>query len=210
MDPDPGNGPLAAGPEVVAADETSPTAGSDRIDAARWARLAADVLRAEGCHCGELGLRFVGLGAMAELNSLHMGESGPTDVLAFPIDARPREAEPALPADAHAGHAEPTVLLGDVVICPAYAARARRQDPVRVPARNGDGAVGGDGGSCGPDSGLDDELALLVVHGVLHVLGYDHAHPGEAALMAAQQRRLLAAHHRRDTAAVCGASSRDD
>ena len=45
-------------------------------------------------------------------------------------------------------------------------------------------------------SSLMDELALLVVHGVLHVLGYDHAHDEEAAVMRAREGQLLAAHHR--------------
>ena len=42
---------------------------------------------------------------------------------------------------------------------------------------------------------LDDELALLVVHGVLHVLGHDHAEPEQAERMRARERELLEAHH---------------
>jgi probable rRNA maturation factor len=41
----------------------------------------------------------------------------------------------------------------------------------------------------------DDELALLVVHGVLHVLGMDHADPEEAATMQARERDLLDRFH---------------
>lgn len=73
------------------------------------------------------------------------------------------------PADVQAG----PVLLGDVVICPAVAADA-------APGHAG----------C-----LDDELALLTVHGVLHVLGHDHAHPGERAEMRARELRHLVDHH---------------
>lgn len=40
-----------------------------------------------------------------------------------------------------------------------------------------------------------DELALLVVHGVLHLLGYDHADPADAARMQARERELLASHY---------------
>jgi len=57
------------------------------------------------------------------------------------------------------------VLLGDVVICPAVAAAA-------APEHAGT---------------LDDELALLVVHGVLHVLGHDHALPEETTRMRAAE-----------------------
>ena len=42
---------------------------------------------------------------------------------------------------------------------------------------------------------LDDELALLVVHGVLHVLGHDHASDAERARMQARERELLERHH---------------
>ena len=69
--------------------------------------------------------------------------------------------------------AAPPVLLGDVVLCPAIAAIAA------------------------PDHGgsLDDELALLVVHGVLHVLGHDHAEPDETAAMVERERDLLSELH---------------
>ena len=44
----------------------------------------------------------------------------------------------------------------------------------------------------------EDELALLVVHGVLHVLGHDHAEPDETAVMQERERVLLERfHHRR-------------
>ena len=65
------------------------------------------------------------------------------------------------------------VLLGDVVVCPAVAADA-------APDHAGT---------------LDDELALLVVHGCLHVLGYDHAEPDETRTMRTRELELLVAHH---------------
>ena len=167
MAPAPSPDEPPCGAVVRAFDETSgPAAGDDLVDTERWARLARAVLSDEGVGSGELGLRFVDAGAMAELNLAHMGTAGPTDVLAFPIDS----VHGGAPAS------EPTVLLGDVVVCPAYAARAN--------------------GSPGPAGDPDDELALLVVHGVLHVLGYDHAHEAEAAAMQTREQQLLAAHHR--------------
>jgi probable rRNA maturation factor len=65
------------------------------------------------------------------------------------------------------------VLLGDVVICPSVAAEA-------APTHAGT---------------LDDELALLVVHGCLHVMGYDHAEPDDARVMRSRELELLVAHH---------------
>ena len=73
--------------------------------------------------------------------------------------------EPALPGI--------PVLLGDVVVCPAVAVD-------QAPAHAGT---------------ADDELALLVVHGILHVLGHDHAVDDEAAVMRARELQLLEAHH---------------
>lgn len=64
-------------------------------------------------------------------------------------------------------------LLGDIVICPAVAT-------AQAPAHAGD---------------LDDELALLVVHGILHVLGHDHVDSGEAAFMQARELEHLQTLH---------------
>jgi probable rRNA maturation factor len=104
----------------------------------------------------------VDVAAMSALHERWMGEPGPTDVLAFPMDeldtARsPDEREPG-----------PT-LLGDVVLCPEYARRGAR-------------AAG---------HSLAAELELLTVHGVLHLLGYDHAEPEEEREMFALQAKLL-------------------
>ena len=160
-----------SGAVVNAFDERSqPDLQRDGLRAERWAGLAAAVLQDEGVRRGELGLRFVDPGTMSELNSSHMGSPGPTDVLAFPIDG----------AGGSVHIQEQIPLLGDVVVCPAYAAE---QAP--------DHADGGHDGSLG------DELALLVVHGVLHVLGYDHQSDADAAAMQARERQLLAAHYRR-------------
>jgi probable rRNA maturation factor len=65
------------------------------------------------------------------------------------------------------------VLLGDVVVCPAVAA-------AQAPGHAGT---------------VDDELALLVVHGILHILGHDHAEPGETVRMLARERELLETFH---------------
>jgi probable rRNA maturation factor len=144
---------------VVGADEQSDV----EVDVDRWCGLAAAVLRDCGRH-GELTLTFVDRAEIADLNGQHLGKSGPTDVLSFPLDA---EAESA------GGELSVPLLLGDVVICP---------DVARAQAVTHAGT-------------LDDELALLVVHGVLHVLGYDHAEADEAEAMRSRELELLVAHH---------------
>ena len=106
----------------------------------------------------ELSVLCIEPDAIAELNAHHMGSTGPTDVLAFPIDL-PGETLPGEPA-----------ILGDVVLCPVVADR-----------QAGDHGVT-----------LDQELELLVVHGILHLLGHDHAEPDEERAMTQQTQRLLA------------------
>ena len=75
--------------------------------------------------------------------------------------------------DDTAGAMPGPMLLGDVVVCPAVAGEA-------APTHAGT---------------LDDELALLVVHGILHVLGHDHAEPDETRRMQERERALLEQHH---------------
>lgn len=153
------------------------------VDLLRWHRLAEQVLGAEGVRGNvELSVLFVDETAIADLNKRFNSTAGPTDVLAFPIDEEPTEGgrspdsggsgpgyTPPEPADL-------PVLLGDVVICPHVAAR-------NAPDHAGT---------------YDDELALLVVHGVLHLLGMDHHDDDEAELMERRERELLARFHRAD------------
>lgn len=168
-------------PEVFVADEQTDLA----VDLGRWQQLAYDVLIAEGVRgLAELAVLFVSEREMAELNDSYMGKAGPTDVLAFPIDAAEAEmvqhGQPPSrgPDRAPPDPADMPLLLGDVVICPGVAAR---QSPEHA------GTV-------------DDELALLVVHGVLHVLGHDHADDAERQAMQARERELLEQHHWRGPA----------
>jgi len=141
------------------------------LDLDRWTDLARAVLGGLGFDRPvEMGLRFVDPDEIAELNVEHRGFGGPTDVLSFPVDGDPRVTDgDGLPGAA----ADEPAVLGDVVVCPTVAAAgaAKRSLPV------------------------DDELALLIVHGILHLLGWDHRAPDETAAMQAEERRLLARHH---------------
>ncbi len=151
------------GPVVVAVDEQDDLP----VDLDRWSQLAGDALVASGVDEGELNLLFVDESAMTDLNRQHMDEDRPTDVLSFPLDAD--DADPF-------GER----LIGDIVVCPVYAAR---QAADHRGERDHDGSV-------------EDELALLIVHGVLHILGHDHAEPDETTRMQAAEVALLRAHHR--------------
>lgn len=111
----------------------------------------------------ELSILLVDMPYMAKLNQHWMGGDGPTDVLAFPMEEGTIDTGPQ---DLSGG--EPT-LLGDVVLCPEVADRQAVQA--------GHSAA--------------DELHLLTVHGVLHLLGYDHAEPEDEREMFALQAKLL-------------------
>lgn len=131
------------------------------VDEAEFAALARHVLDAMRVHPqAELSILLVDEDVMTDLHVRWMDEPGPTDVLSFPMDElRPgADGEPPVPG-----------LLGDVVLCPAVAARQAR-------------AAG---------HSTSEELLLLTTHGILHLLGYDHAEPDEEKEMFALQRRLL-------------------
>jgi probable rRNA maturation factor len=158
--------------DVFAADEQQ----AHPMDVARWAALARHVLTARGVKGEtEVSLLFVDEEAMARLNEQFLGKAGPTDVLSFPIEDEPgptgRSPDfggtgPGTLAEDGAGA---LVLLGDVVICPLVAARNAEEHGVT----------------------LDDEVALLVVHGLLHLLGMDHEVDAEAERMEALEQQLL-------------------
>ena len=172
-------GSTATGVAVVV-DTELPAGHPDTVaDLDRWGALAEAALATEGVRVGELTLTFIDVDAMTELNEAHMDGTGPTDVLAFPIDGEAvggvldiAALDPA-PASQGTGADEVPLLLGDVVICPAVA-RANAAEHGRS---------------------TDDEIALLVVHGVLHVLGHDHQDVDDTARMRAREQALLAAHH---------------
>jgi probable rRNA maturation factor len=108
----------------------------------------------------ELCIKIVDEATIAELNEHWMEKTGPTDVLAFPMD----ELRPGLVnEDPQEG------ILGDLVICPEVAQRQASE-------------------AGHPTS---DEIDLLAVHGILHLLGYDHAEPAEHEEMFGLQARLL-------------------
>lgn len=141
------------------------------VNEASLAALAAYVLDRMRIHpLAELSVLLVDEDAMADLHQRWMGEPGPTDVLSFPMDElRP---PPHLGGSAVGGH-EPEQepgLLGDVVVCPEFAAKQARAGGHRT----------------------EDEIELLCIHGILHLLGYDHAEPDDHATMFSLQEQLLA------------------
>jgi probable rRNA maturation factor len=162
--------------DVYAADEQS----DHPVAVDRWSELARGVLEAEGIRSDtEVALLFVDEATIASLNERFLEKEGPTDVLSFPIeDEAARSGRTPDEGGTGPGSMEPAadrlLLLGDVVICPAVAARNAVDHGVT----------------------FDDEIALLVVHGILHLLGMDHEVDDEAERMEQREQQLLARFYR--------------
>ncbi|MDO4909310.1 MAG: rRNA maturation RNase YbeY [Corynebacterium sp.] len=112
----------------------------------------------------ELSIHIVDLNTIEELHVKWLNLEGPTDVMTFPMDE-------LTPGSGRPDAAQPgPSMLGDLVLCPEFAlGQAERAG-----------------------HGLGHELALLTVHGCLHLLGYDHATPEEEQEMFSLQNELLA------------------
>lgn len=107
----------------------------------------------------ELSISLVDEMEMGSLHQRWMDEPGPTDVLSFPMDEMRPDSQSQGPG-----------ILGDIVLCPAFA------------ARQADSA----------GHSLARELELLTTHGILHLLGFDHREEEEKNLMFTLQDELLA------------------
>jgi len=168
--------------DVFVADEQS-----DRpVDAHRLAELARAVLVAEGIKReAELSVILVDETTITAHNKQFLAREGPTDVLSFPIEDEPVLAG-RMPDNggtgpgSHTREEEMPLLLGDVIICPEVAFR-------NAPDHAGT---------------YEEELALLLVHGILHLLGMDHEITAEAIKMEAKEQELLTRYFRNQTPAA--------
>ena len=135
------------------------------VDAGALRALSEQVLEAEGLPEGtEMAMILVGPEQMAGYNEQFLDRSGPTDVLALPL----LHLVPGHPPRRVAN--EPPIALGDVFLCPDYITR-------RAEAESLDPA--------------DYDLRRLAVHGILHLLGYDHHEDGAAEQMERREDELL-------------------
>jgi len=112
----------------------------------------------------EVSITAVSDEVIASLKSEHLGVAEPTDVLSFPIE----DLTPGVPP-ASSAHGPP-ILLGDVVIAPDFISRQAGEHGVSE----------------------DEELLLMVVHGILHLMGWDHEDDAEAEAMEQREREILA------------------
>ncbi|MFI9105909.1 rRNA maturation RNase YbeY [Streptomyces fildesensis] len=110
----------------------------------------------------ELSVIVVDAAAMEQLHIQWMDLPGPTDVMSFPMDElRPGKDD----------EEPPQGLLGDIVLCPEVAKKQGEEAETQ--------------------HSMDEELQLLTVHGVLHLLGYDHEEADQKAEMFGLQKAIL-------------------
>ena len=126
--------------------------------------VAVAVLSYEDCHGAELGLVITGQAKIQELNLVHLGEDRPTDVLSFPMlpESEEDRAGFVVPPDG-ISH------LGEVII-------SYPQAVIQAEERG---------------HHVEREVATLVVHGVLHLLGHDHAEPEEQRRMQEKEAEIM-------------------
>jgi probable rRNA maturation factor len=136
-----------------------------RLNVAPLERFLTRVNVALGLKRGSTFVRFVTDSEMARLNGTFRKKLKTTDVLSFPSDERGRPARLDARAKSLRGH-----FLGDIAISPVVAARnAKRYDRT-----------------------LQVEICILMLHGLLHLLGYDHeTDRGEMERVEAKLQRQL-------------------
>ena len=158
--------------EITIQKDFRPLLSRTRLRKAALSALDAAIPR-QTC---QLSLAICDDDTIRQLNRDYRGVDEVTDVLAFSSHyPGPWQGDDAPPADRTSGQ-EPFVMpvdeaafIGEAVVC--YPQMCRQAAESSTPPEN--------------------ELALLVVHGVLHLLGYDHQEPSEQADMEARQQQAL-------------------
>jgi probable rRNA maturation factor len=147
------------------------------IEEERWEALGLEglALRAFEAVFDEVGLPHEGFtachdAAIRALNGGFRGKDAPTNVLSWPSEERGAAVAGARPEAPEAGSADEPEALGDIAMayetCEAEAKAAGKP--------------------------MADHVTHLVMHGLLHLLGYDHIRDEDAALMEATEVRALA------------------
>ncbi|TET26792.1 MAG: rRNA maturation RNase YbeY [Dehalococcoidia bacterium] len=136
------------------------------IDGGWLKRVAEHALTSQGVSADvELGLVIAGGGRVRELNKSYLGRDEPTDVLAFAMVPTQVETSPpafVIPPDG-------VLHLGEVIISyPQAVAQAGEQG-----------------------HSVKKEIAILIIHGLLHLLGYEHDKTALRKQMTAREAEIL-------------------
>ena len=152
-----------------------PMAVDDALEV--FAAAVAETVKAGlGSRAADVELTLCGDAEMTRLNFDHMGERGPTDVLSFPLHEWSIENGRSHLADEAGGFiGTGPLVLGDVVIDLDQAIRQAAEGDWSVP----------------------EEVALLAIHGTLHLVGHDHDETDGEAAMRQLEHQVLTVLHRR-------------
>lgn len=151
------------------------------IEDARWqdfglselsTRAAAAVLEGLGLPVAGFTLCLMGCddARIAGLNTAFRGKAAPTNVLSWPSEERSSEVAGEAPDLPEPGEADDPEHLGDIAIAWETCEREAAEQ----------------------DKPMRDHVLHLIVHGTLHLLGYDHIDDADAELMEATEQRILA------------------
>ena len=132
----------------------------------RLGEIAMTVLEEEGVAIAEISVAIVGNKEIARLHTEFLDVEGPTDVLSFPLEG---DCLGAWDGDLDARRGQGRRIDGEVVISAEMAAE--------VAPRVG--------------STTEAEVTLYLVHGLLHLCGYDDREPSECARMRSREAELL-------------------
>lgn len=127
------------------------------------------ILNVLGCEEFLVSLSFVESHEIAELNQRYRNKKGPTDVLSFPQLSKNEQQSIATFVKKRQQLGAP--MLGDVVICPEVAAKNALEQ----------------------EKELAEEVVFLIIHSVLHLLGYDHENARDAKRMQQKEKEVVAA-----------------
>lgn len=150
------------------------------VEDVRWEAFGLAALAERAVHAvlARLGLPRTGfevvlLGAddarISALNAGFRGKPQATNVLSFPSAARGAEQDGAMPAPPAPGAPDDPAPLGDIAL--AWETCAREAEAAGRP--------------------MADHVCHLIVHGTLHLLGFDHQRDGDAALMERTETEIL-------------------
>ena len=151
------------------------------IEDARWEAFGLSALAERAARATLVGAGLPGVGfqvslmgcddaRIAVLNAGFRGKPQPTNVLSWPSEERGAECVGEAPAAPLPGTAEDPESLGDIAL--AWETCAREADQQGKP--------------------MADHVTHLIVHGTLHLLGYDHVEDEDAAVMERLEVRILA------------------
>jgi len=149
--------------------DVSSTCKSDEIDLPRLRKAVKHGLAVENVDRAVLSITVVDNAEIHRLNALHLKHDYPTDVISFQLEWTHDVASPDVRGQLSMDRAAGARIEGEIVVSWEYAAE--------MAAR------------CG--WGLQDELTLYAIHGMLHICGYDDLTPSEKDIMRSREQAIL-------------------